>query len=294
MVRILRTQSIQSRSSAPVSIHRFAPGGADFQNAIMDQVAVEEPLEIRLNFERDGASFEQTISITMRTPDADIDLALGFLFSEGVIQKYDEVVSASHCGPGVPDKNLVNVVKVVLQPGCSPDPQRLLRNIVTSSGCGVCGKTSIDALELQSQFQSEADPFRINTEQLLSLPQTLRDRQSAFLDTGGLHGAGLFDNSGSLHQVMEDVGRHNALDKLVGCSLRRDHLPWREQGVLLSGRISFELVQKVAMAGGSLIAAIGAPSSLAIEAAAKFDITLVGFLKATGFNIYGDASRFDA
>ncbi len=275
-------------SSVDIGIDRFSSkAGNTGWTRLSDPVAVEEPLEIRLAHHSGGQIQEQSISITMRTPGGDIDLAIGFLLTEGLIDSSADIVSADHCGPGVPGSALNNVVKVTLQPACAPDPGRLLRHFYTSSSCGVCGKTSIDALKVQSHYPIEPEQFSISSSALLGLPRGLCDRQTTFQQTGGLHAAGLFTPDGEVILVREDVGRHNALDKLVGRSLMEDRLPWHRYGVVLSGRISFELVQKVAMAGGSFIAAMGPPSSLAIQVAADFSLTLVGFLKMDGFNVYG-------
>ncbi|MBK25680.1 MAG: sulfurtransferase FdhD [Halobacteriovorax sp.] len=260
--------------------------------SLVDQVAVEEPLEIRLRyFKERGMHYspvEKTISITMRTPGADFDLSLGFLFTEGIIYSLDDIEEVAHCPGGKG-----NIVKVSLKKGVKVNMPTLDRHFYTSSSCGVCGKTSIEALKSQNPYiDNIQSTLEISQEFLYKLPKTLREAQRLFEKTGGLHGCALFDISGELTHVREDVGRHNALDKLVGACLReRLELPLKSKVLLLSGRASFELIQKAAMAGISVIGAIGAPSSLAIELAKNCNITLVGFLRAGKMNVYSGSDR---
>ena len=256
-----------------------------------DLVTVEEPLEIRLGYreprEAEGDGYaEMSIAVTMRTPGDDFDLALGFLLGEGVIAAPKDVASIEFCGPPSPDKGLRNVVKVTLADGVRFDAERLSRHVFTSSSCGVCGKASLDAVRIEMPTV-ERRPLNISTAALSELPASLREKQREFARTGGLHASACFDASGEIHRLREDVGRHNALDKLIGSYLAEgEDAPLTAMGLLLSGRASFELVQKAAMTRAPLIAAIGPPSSLAIELAAETGIGLIGFLKAETFNVY--------
>ncbi len=258
--------------------------------AAMDRVTVEEPMEIRVaHGERAELLF--SLSVTMRTPGDDFDLALGFLFTEGIIASSEEVLAIEPAGPRSPDKGWRNVVKVTLAPAIHLDTQNLTRHFFTTSSCGVCGKASLDAVRLRIPTRAR-QRFAIDEQSLKALPAALRQRQQEFGCTGGIHAAAVFDAEGRIHALREDVGRHNALDKLIGLDLaERKAPPLAAGGLLLSGRASFELVQKAAMTGVCLVAAIGSPSSLAIELAAEQGITLAGFLKATGFNLYTHPER---
>jgi FdhD protein len=256
-----------------------------------DVVATEEPLEIRLEFDAaDGQRREQSISITMRTPGNDEELAVGFLYSEGIVRKADDVALARPCGPPAPN-GLINVVRVELARGVAVDLNRLERHFYTSSSCGVCGKASLEAVAVQGRFDIAANVFAVARDVLGGLPEALRSDQAVFEQTGGLHASGLFDATGKIFAVREDVGRHNALDKLIGSRLSADALPLSSYGLVLSGRASFELMQKAMMAGCPVVAAVGAPSSLAVDLAREFGITLVGFLKRDRFNIYARPDR---
>jgi FdhD protein len=263
----------------------------DTDATTVDVVATEEPLGIRLGYSRpDGSRAEEEVSITMRTPGHDADLAVGFLFTEGIIHSRAEVEGV--VPRGQPDANgLVNSVRVDLAPGVTVDFKRLERHFYTSSSCGICGKASLDSVAVQGRFDLHDAPFRISAETLGSLPAALSSRQEVFEQTGGLHASGLFDASGKIVASREDVGRHNALDKLIGDGLLHDYVPLLDFGIVLSGRASFELMQKAKMAGCALVAAVGAPSSLAVELAVQFGITLVGFLKAKHFNVYSRPDR---
>ena len=256
-----------------------------------DVVAAEEPLGVRLGYSRpDGSRAEEDVSITMRTPGHDADLAVGFLFTEGIIHSHEEVQGVVPRGER--DANgLFNSVRVDLAPGVKVDFKRLERHFYTSSSCGVCGKASLDSVAVQGRFDLHAAPFRIEAAALGRLPSALSSRQEVFDQTGGLHASGLFDSTGTIVAVREDVGRHNALDKLIGDALMHDRVPLTASGIVLSGRASFELMQKAKMAGCALVAAVGAPSSLAVELAVQFGITLVGFLKARRFNVYSRPDR---
>ncbi len=265
-------------------------------NAETDFVTVEEPLEVRLAWTDAGAHREQSIAVTMRTPGDDFDLVRGFLFGEGVVHAGGDLADVACCGPPSPDKGLANVVKATLAPGVRFDPARLSRHVFTSSSCGVCGKASLDAVRLQMPA-IDRRPLAIARDSLGGLPQRLREMQAEFSRTGGLHAAASFDGEGRILRLREDVGRHNALDKLIGSYLG-DAAPGAATsgqspalgglGILLSGRASFELLQKAAMSGAALVAALGPPSSLAIELAKDAGIALVGFLKAASFNVYAD------
>jgi FdhD protein len=264
---------------------------ADDRNAVDDAVAIEEPLEIRLAYSQpDGRRAEQSISVTMRTPGDDGELAAGFLFTEGIVRAADDIASIGPCGPPA-SNGLINVVRVELAENVAVDLNRLERHFYTSSSCGVCGKSSLEAVAVQGRYDIHSVDMRVSAEVLGRLPDALRAQQVTFEATGGLHASGLFDARGAVLLAREDVGRHNALDKLVGHALLEDMLPLSGCGVVVSGRASFELLQKAMMAGVPVLAAVGAPSSLAIELAREFGMTLVGFLKPGQFNVYARPDR---
>jgi FdhD protein len=266
-----------------VNIKRNIEG---LETAFADAIAVEEPLEISLNYSVNGVKESKRISVTMRTPGADEELALGFLFTEGIINKISDVKSAKHAESFLgADPNRFTVE---LNPDVVFNLESLNRNFYTTSSCGVCGKASIDAIKTSNALQQRASNLTVQNEILLSLPQKLRSAQQNFENTGGIHASGIFDLNGNLIALREDVGRHNALDKLIGYFLSHDSIPLNQHILLLSGRASFELLQKAAMAGIGLVCAIGAPSSLAVETAAEFGIKLIGFLKSNQFNVYTD------
>lgn len=256
-----------------------------------DALAVEEPLEIRLEYVWDGEPKVENMSVTMRTPGNDAELATGFLFTEGIVAGIDDIAEVDYYFIACAE-NKENVIQVKLKDGITPDLKNTGRNFYTTSSCGVCGKGSINAIRTVGTFiaQKENDLF-IGSELLYKLPAILRDQQEVFSETGGLHASALFSLDGELLIVREDVGRHNALDKLIGAALKQNLLPLDGHILLLSGRASFELVQKAVMAGISIIAAVGAPSSLAVELAAEFDVTLAGFLRNRRFNIYTAGHR---
>jgi len=255
-----------------------------------DSVAVEEPLELQLCSSTATGSAAKSISITMRTPGDDIDLALGFLAGEAIITNIDAVLSAGHCGAVEPETGFRNTVRVELSPDTAFDLDRLTRHFYTTSSCGVCGKTSIEALRVNERAPVDSK-FSIGRETLIALPEKLRERQAVFDKTGGLHAAAAFDAQGNIVVAREDVGRHNAVDKVVGSLLRDRRLPAEDLGLLVSGRASFELMQKAWVAGMPLLAAVSAPSSLAVKLAQESGMTLVGFLRDPGFNIYAGAQR---
>ena len=256
-----------------------------------DTLAIEEPLEIRLEYGSEGERHVKNISVTMRTPGNDAELANGFLFTEGIINHAEDVLNTNHCFIACAE-NKENVIQVSLVPQIVPRLQNADRNFYTTSSCGVCGKGSINAIRTVSSFQhQQPDHNTVNAEVLYLLPQLLQRHQRVFTATGGLHAAALFSPTGELLLLREDVGRHNALDKLIGAALAYGWLPLQQTILLLSGRASFELVQKAAMAGINIMAAVGAPSSLAVQLADEFNITLLGFLRDERFNIYTAAHR---
>lgn len=256
-----------------------------------DSIAIEEPLEIKLEYGPADGRELRNISVTMRTPGHDAELATGFLFTEGIIKNADEIKSAKHSFIACAE-NKENTILVTLEQGVIPHLQNTERNFYTTSSCGVCGKGSISAIRTVSNFAAGVDDGNeINSLVLNQLPKILRGHQRVFDDTGGLHASALFTPLGELLLLREDVGRHNALDKLIGAAMMYNWLPLQQTVLLLSGRASFELIQKAAMAGISIIAAVGAPSSLAIELANEFNITLIGFLRDERFNIYAGAHR---
>jgi FdhD protein len=285
---MVQLSEVRARQSVRrFEIQRVGPEAGAYD----DVLATEEPLEIRLGFSRpDGTRAQQSVSITMRTPGHDEELAIGFLYSEGIIRAATDVEAVAPCGPPAPN-GLINVVRVELGTNVDVDLARLERHFYTSSSCGVCGKASLEAVAVQGRHEIHGIAFVITRDALGALPERLKSRQDVFEQTGGLHASGLFDANGEIENVREDVGRHNALDKLIGRELLDGRLPLSDHGIVVSGRASFELLQKAMMAGCPLIAAVGAPSSLAVELAAEFGITLVGFLKKDRFNIYTRADR---
>ncbi|MGZ3814386.1 MAG: formate dehydrogenase accessory sulfurtransferase FdhD [Mucilaginibacter sp.] len=256
-----------------------------------DALAIEEPLEIRLEYGSTAERKVQNISVTMRTPGQDKELAMGFLFTEGIVKHCSDIRSIEHCFIACAE-NKENVIQVSLNEGSTPNLNNTERNFYTTSSCGVCGKASISAIRTVSAFSGEGRAENhIHADVLYHLPSILQQRQDVFADTGGLHASALYNALGELILVREDVGRHNALDKLIGAALNKDILPLDQHILLLSGRASFELVQKATMAGINIIAAVGAPSSLAVQLAEEFNITLVGFLRGQRFNIYTQPQR---
>ncbi|MEO8128265.1 MAG: formate dehydrogenase accessory sulfurtransferase FdhD [Bryobacteraceae bacterium] len=246
-----------------------------------DFLAVEEPLEIRIGYHFKERPMAKSISLTMRTPGHDVELAAGFLVGEGIIRDPSEIVEIRHLGPAAR-----NEVQVDLHPSVDIDITRLDRHFYTTSSCGVCGKTSLEAIEAQGAPGIPAEGFAVELSLIHSLPGLAREFQPVFSQTGGLHAAALFDGQGALLSLREDVGRHNALDKLIGRQFLDSHLPLRHHILLVSGRASFELLQKAVMAAIPVVAAIGAPSSLAVELANRANITLLGFVRNNQFNIY--------
>ncbi|MCM6777644.1 formate dehydrogenase accessory sulfurtransferase FdhD [Nocardia sp. CDC159] len=266
-----------SRVTARRRTVRISPAG---NTERPDTLAVEEPLELRV----DGRS----LTVTMRTPGSDIDLAHGFLLSENIIGSREDIVSARYCaGTDADGQNTYNVLDIQLR---TPTPI-LGRNFLTTSACGLCGKTALDEVRTRTRFPIPAEGPLVDAEILASLPDLLRSRQSVFDATGGLHAAGLFAADGSVLAVREDVGRHNAVDKVIGWALRESRIPAHDLVLVVSGRASFELVQKAVMAGIPILGAVSAPSSLAVDLAVESGLTLAGFVRGETMNVYCAAHR---
>ena len=259
--------------------------------SVADHVAVEEPLEIRLGYSTPDGRAIRSISITMRTPGHDAELAVGFLYSESIVSSASDIASVEVCGPAAPDSGNHNVIRVELGPDVSVDLGRLQRHFYTTSSCGVCGKTSLDALRITGVNPMQPVEAQFTTTMLTAIPEKLRAAQLTFDQTGGLHAAAVFDINGNIQSVMEDVGRHNAVDKVIGSLLLQGRLPADKCGIMVSGRASFELMQKTLVAGLPLLAAVSAPSSLAVQLAREFNMTLIGFLRGQTFNIYSGEAR---
>jgi FdhD protein len=277
---------VLSTSAAEAVILRVSPDG---RQPLQDSVVVEEPLEIRLEWGRVRGP-GRGVSVTMRTPGDDLALAVGFLYSEGILRRLEDLEGVRHCGRPARDDGTSNVVKVQLRTGEGVDLTRLERNTYMSSSCGVCGKTSLEAVRTNMPAPLAAGPV-LSASLIHSLPRRLRRHQGVFETTGGLHAAGLFDSDGRLIRVREDVGRHNAVDKVIGDELLAGTLPRSNAMLFVSGRASFELVQKALMAGIPVLGAVGAPSSLAVELAADSGMTLLGFVRDGRFNVYCGSSR---
>lgn len=279
--------SIESRDGSngsavvAVQVHRISDGASVVEP---DVLAVEEPLEIRLGYENGGQRVQVPVSITMRTPGHDAELAVGFLFTEGILAAREQIAGVHSCGTG-------NVVRVDLRPGVGVDLTRLERHFYTSSSCGVCGKASLDAIRVRARHRLPVGRPVVESGVIHRLPEALREAQTVFARTGGLHAAALFDVQGRLLDLREDVGRHNALDKLIGSQFLAGRTPLLQDMLLVSGRASFELVQKAAVAGIPILAAVGAPSSLAVSLAQEHGLTVLGFVRQNRFNIYTGAER---
>lgn len=276
MIKTCHRTGVASVEVGRVTGSRYSPS--------TDELSVEEPLEIRLAA-HSADSAPTSIAVTMRTPGDDVDLAAGFLFTEGIIDGTGDIEGITRTGR--------NAVEAKLRPGLTPDPARLDRHSFVSSSCGACGKRSIAAVRVASRHPIVAGVPRLSPDTIHRLPQALRAGQSAFARTGGIHASGLFDADGRLLALREDVGRHNALDKLIGSELLADRIPLSCGIVLVSGRVSFELVQKAAIAGVPVLGAVGAPSSLAVDLARESGMTLLGFVRDARFNVYSDFGRID-
>ncbi len=249
-----------------------------------DSLAVEEPLELRVG--------GRTVTVTMRTPGHDMELAAGFLLAEGVIRTGEHVRTMRYCaGTDEQGRQTYNLLDIVLADGVAPPDPSVERNFLTTSSCGLCGAAGIDAVRRRSAFDVAVDPLHVTAALIAELPETLRTAQAAFSRTGGLHAAGLFDADGRLLCAREDIGRHNAVDKVLGWALQNGEIPARERILMVSGRASFELTQKALMAGVPMLAAVSAPSSLAAELAAEAGMTLVGFVRGERMNVYSRADR---
>ena len=250
-----------------------------------DQLVIEEPLEIQLQYGRAENRVQKSISVTMRTPGHDIELAAGFLFTEGIIRRATDILFVEQERPDN------NKLLFALEDNVVPGIQKAERNFYTTSSCGVCGKSSIDAIKTVSFYKNAKQDCQLKAEMFYELQDNLKTRQPVFETTGGIHASALFDLEGNFIMAREDVGRHNALDKVIGASLLNDELPLTNSVLLLSGRASFELIQKASMAGIKVVAAVGAPSSLAVELAKESNITLLGFLRNERFNVYSCEER---
>lgn len=250
-----------------------------------DHLAIEEPLEIQLRYGNLENRQRKSIAVTMRTPGNDAELAIGFLFTEGIINHPDQVLDAH-----IPNDESNHII-IDLHPDTELNINQLHRHFYTTSSCGICGKSSIAAIHTNINFDLATPPLHLRPQVLHALPHTLRKAQDTFTQTGGIHAAGLFDLDGNLQLIREDVGRHNALDKLIGTAFQQKLLPLNQHILLVSGRTSFELVQKSLMAGIRVMAAVGSPSSLAVQLAEEYDMTLIGFLRDERFNVYTGAYR---
>ena len=256
-----------------------------FEN-IDDLISIEEPLEISLKYKETDKWINQSLSITMRTPGDDEDLVRGFLYNEQIITNISDIDSIESYGDKVGQYNIQNKILATLNNSKNINIAKIKRDFLTNSSCGVCGKSSLDALEIIKKNKTDLSEPKIKKEVIVKSPDILREGQSEFSKTGGIHASGLFNSNGELVAVREDVGRHNALDKLIGCALKNNQIDPKTQFITCSGRLNFELVQKVLMTDIGIMIGVGAPTSLAIDLANKFDITLVGFVKRDSFNIY--------
>lgn len=258
----------------------------------IDILAVEEPLEIQISYGKGAARTRKSLAVTMRTPGDDFDLALGFLFTEGIITNVHHIVQMRYVTAQLEASAQENSLLVELQPDLQFDFDKLNRHFYTSSSCGVCGKASIDMVQMTCSYMLPKGVPKLTSALLFSLPRQLDQQQTLFAETGGIHAAALFDTNGNLQLLREDVGRHNALDKLIGAAVKTGKVPLYNSIVLVSGRIGFELVQKSLMAGVPILAAVGAASSLAVALAEENGMTLIGFLRNEKGNIYTGSERF--
>lgn len=258
---------------------------------VKDSVSIEEPLEMRLKYKKDDKWEIQNISITMRTPGNDEDLIRGFLYNEKIIENMNEIDSIEIQGDNAGDYNLQNIIEATINKIDNLEIGKLKRNFITNSSCGVCGKTSLDSLEVIKTEKLELSYPQIKEEVILKSPELLMNEQSEFTKTGGIHASALIDENGKIIATREDVGRHNALDKLIGYTITNKLLNSKQQFIACSGRLNFELVQKGLMANIGVMAGVGAPTSLAIDLAKRFDMTLLGFVKENSFNIYANKDR---
>ena len=258
---------------------------------VEDLVSIEEPLEISLKFKKDKEWTTQNLSITMRTPGNDEDLVRGFLFNEQIVQSIDDIDSVESYGEKVGRYKIQNKILATLNNSQNINISKIKRDFLTNSSCGVCGKSSLDALEIIKTEKTDPNQPKITKEVIISSSNTLKTNQSEFSKTGGIHASGLLNSKGELINLKEDVGRHNALDKLIGSTLINDQIEPKNQFITCSGRLNFELVQKVLMTNIGIMIGVGAPTSLAIDLANKFDMTLIGFVKKDSFNVYTNNSK---
>ena len=258
---------------------------------VEDQISIEEPLEIIIRFKNKDSWVDNTISITMRTPGDDEDLVRGFLFNEKVIEKIEYIEKIESTGKPTDQYGLKNKITITINNSENIDIDKIKRNFLTNSSCGVCGKTSLDSLEIIKKDKILKSIPKISKEIIMLSPDKLRQNQSEFSKTGGIHASGLFTDQGEIVAIKEDVGRHNALDKLIGHTLNKKLLNPSTQFLTCSGRLNFDLVQKALMANIGVLIGVGAPTSLAIDLANRFDMTLVGFVKEDSFNIYSNSER---
>jgi len=258
---------------------------------VKDSVSIEEPLEMRLKFKKNGKWETQNISITMRTPGNDEDLIRGFLFNERIIENLNQIASTEQKGDNVGDYNLKNTIEATINNIENLDIERLKRNFLTNSSCGVCGKTSLDSIEILKKEKLDLSFPLIKEDIIMKSPNLLKNKQSEFAKTGGIHASALIDENGKVIATREDVGRHNALDKLIGHTIQNKIMNPKKQFIACSGRLNFELVQKAIMANIGLMVGVGAPTSLAIDLAKRYDMTLLGFVKEDSFNIYSNINR---
>ena len=257
----------------------------EFEN-VDDFISIEEPLEISLKYKEHNKWVQNSLSITMRTPGHDEDLVRGFLFNEQIIQSLNDIKIIESFGDKVGQYNIQNKILVTLNNSKNVNISKIKKDFLTNSSCGVCGKSSLDALDIIKKNKTPKSNPKLSKEILINSPLELRKNQSEFAKTGGIHASGLFSSNGNIISLREDVGRHNALDKMIGDSLINNYLQPNDQFITCSGRLNFELVQKVLMTDIGLMVGVGAPTSLAIDLANKFDMTLVGFVKEDSFNIY--------
>ena len=274
------------KSTASLKVDRFQDGSSHRQK---DHVAVEEPLELRVEHPALETGGALSVAVTMRTPGDDFELAAGFFLTEGLIRKREDIRQIAYCQGEEPQE--YNIVTVQLAADAPFDPLSWSRNFFVSSSCGVCGKASLEAVEVRGCEPIGSGTLRLAPATLVGLPDVLRERQAAFAQTGGIHAAGLFSADGEPITVREDVGRHNAVDKVVGRELLEGHLPLEDKVLVVSGRSSFEIMQKALMARIPVIVAVGAPSSLAVDMARRFDMTLVGFTRGASYNVYHGSDR---
>ena len=256
-----------------------------------DLISIEEPLEISLKFEKENQTITQLLSITMRTPGQDEDLVRGFLYNEQIIKDIKHISSIEKFGDKVGQYNIQNKILVTLNNSSNVDITKIKRDFLTNSSCGVCGKSSLDALEVIKQDKTPKLEPKLNSKIIISAPDILRNNQTEFAQTGGIHASGLFNKDGTLINVKEDVGRHNALDKLIGNALLKGQIDPNNQFITCSGRLNFELIQKILMTNIGIVIGVGAPTSLAIDLANKFDMTLIGFVKKDSYNVYTNSQK---